>query len=270
MFERFTERARQIVVIGQELARDHRHEAIGADHLLVACAMEQDGLAGRLLRGHGFDLTHAENLLDTMNSDGTVSSPMVGQIPFTAEGKKALEQALREALELGHNFIGTEHILLGLLRETRATSRAAAAHDGPSPVQVMLDSNHLDRAALRRIVLEVLGGRSLSDIMDPADQPEPIQPDDFMPQLIQQLMQASTSDVQIRRLATTARPTRPFQVEKFGMTRQDLQDIGDAALHSMGIIGVPPEFVDGYARLADAASHLLNLCAAQDAARTPA
>ena len=250
------------MVIGQELARDHSHTVIGADHLLVACAMEEDGLAGRILRGHGFDIKHAEKLLVEHNADRVAAQPILHQIPFTAEGKKALEQALCEALELGHNFIGTEHVLLGLLRETRATSRAAAAHDDPSPVQTMLDSNHLDRAAVRRIVLEVLGGRSLSDIMDPAD---------FMPQLIQQLMRASTSDVEIRRLASTARPKRPFQVEKFGMTRQDIQDIGGAALHSMGIIGVPPEFVDGYARLADAASHLLNLCAIQDQnARTPA
>jgi ATP-dependent Clp protease ATP-binding subunit ClpA len=113
MFERFTERARQIVVLAQEEARQHRHGVITPEHLLVAAAREEEGVAARVLAS--LDLT-PEALRDKFYHQ-QYPEAVEGQIPFTHPAKKALELALREALSLGHNYIGTEHVLLGLIRD---------------------------------------------------------------------------------------------------------------------------------------------------------
>ncbi len=115
MFERFTERARQVVVLAQEEARALRHNYIGAEHLLLGLLREEEGVAARVLEG--LDVSVEEVRAAVVRIVGSGEEAPQGQIPFTPRAKKVLELALREALSLGHNYIGTEHILLGLVRE---------------------------------------------------------------------------------------------------------------------------------------------------------
>ncbi|MFZ0387540.1 MAG: Clp protease N-terminal domain-containing protein [Solirubrobacteraceae bacterium] len=115
MFERFTERARQVVVLAQEEARSVlKHNYIGTEHILLGLIREEQGVAAQVLESSGITLEGVrEQVARIVGSGEEVNS---GQIPFTPRAKKVLELALREALELSHNYIGTEHILLGLLR----------------------------------------------------------------------------------------------------------------------------------------------------------
>ena len=115
MFERFTERARQAVVLAQDEARAFRHNYIGTEHLLLGLLREEEGLAARVLES--LDITVDEVRAQIARIVGEGDEVTSGQIPFTPRSKKVLELALREALSLGHNYIGTEHILLGLVRE---------------------------------------------------------------------------------------------------------------------------------------------------------
>jgi ATP-dependent Clp protease ATP-binding subunit ClpC len=115
VFQRFTERARQVVVIAQEEARGLTHPAIGTEHLLLALLVEEDGLAGRALGSLGVTADAVREQVARIVGSG--EEPAAGQIPFTPRAKKVLELALREALALQHNYIGTEHILLGLVRD---------------------------------------------------------------------------------------------------------------------------------------------------------
>ena len=114
MFERFTERARQVVVLTQEEARGLKHSYIGTEHILLGLFREQEGLAARVLESLG--LTIEEVRADVARIVGQGAEVRTGQIPFTPRAKRVLELALREALSLGHNYVGTEHILLGLVR----------------------------------------------------------------------------------------------------------------------------------------------------------
>lgn len=115
LFERFTERARQVVVLAQDEARQLKHNYIGTEHILMGVVRENEGLGHRVLN----ELNVTEGVLrDWIKSHiGEGDKVVTGQIPFTPRAKKVLELALREALSLGHNYIGTEHILLGLIRE---------------------------------------------------------------------------------------------------------------------------------------------------------
>jgi ATP-dependent Clp protease ATP-binding subunit ClpC len=115
MFERFTERARRVVVHAQEEARDLNHDYIGTEHLLLGLMREPESAAARALRelDIGQDAMR-ERIVEII---GRGSAAPSGHIPFTPRAKKVLELSLREALQLSHNYIGTEHILLGLLRE---------------------------------------------------------------------------------------------------------------------------------------------------------
>jgi len=115
MFERFTERARQVVVLAQEEARALKHNYIGTEHLLLGLLREEEGVAARVL--DSLQISTEEVRAAVVRIVGTGEEVATGQIPFTPRAKKVLELALREALSLGHNYIGTEHILLGLLRE---------------------------------------------------------------------------------------------------------------------------------------------------------
>jgi len=114
VFERFTERARQVVVLAQEEARALKHNYIGTEHLLLGLLREEEGLAARVLES--LDITVERVRTAVMRIIGAGEEATSGQIPFTPRAKKVLELALREALSLGHNYIGTEHILLGLVR----------------------------------------------------------------------------------------------------------------------------------------------------------
>ena len=115
MFERFTDRARNVVVLAQDEARMLNHNYIGTEHILLGLIHESQGLAAHALTSLGIGLEPARQQVAEIVGRGE-NSPS-GHIPFTPRAKKILEFSLREALQLGHNYIGTEHILLGLIRE---------------------------------------------------------------------------------------------------------------------------------------------------------
>jgi ATP-dependent Clp protease ATP-binding subunit ClpA len=115
VFERFTERARHVVVLAQEEARTLHHNFIGTEHILLGLLREDEGRAARVLQSLGVSLEQARSQVARLVSASDELTS--GQIPFTPRAKKVLELALREALALGDNYIGTAHILLGLVRE---------------------------------------------------------------------------------------------------------------------------------------------------------
>src|ERR1035438_636575 len=115
MFERFTDRARRVVVLAQEEARMLNHNYIGTEHLLLGLIHEGEGVAAKVLESMGISLEAVRQQVEEIVGRGK-DAPS-GHIPFTPRAKKVLELSLREAQILGHNYIGTEHILLGLIRE---------------------------------------------------------------------------------------------------------------------------------------------------------
>jgi ATP-dependent Clp protease ATP-binding subunit ClpC len=116
MFERFTERSRQVVVLAQDEARLLRHNYIGTEHLLLGLLREEEGLAARALENLQIGLEEVRARIE--HEVGHGEEVPAGQIPFTPKAKKVLELALREALSLKHSYIGTEHVLLGLVTVT--------------------------------------------------------------------------------------------------------------------------------------------------------
>jgi ATP-dependent Clp protease ATP-binding subunit ClpC len=126
VFERFTERARQVVVLAQDEARALRHNYIGTEHILLGLLREEEGLAARVLES--LEITVEDVRAQVARIVGQGDEATTGQIPFTPRAKKVLDLSLREALSLGHNHIGTEHILLGLVRENEGVA-----------AQIMLD-----------------------------------------------------------------------------------------------------------------------------------
>lgn len=126
MFERFTERARQVVILGQDEARAMKHRYIGTEHLLLGLLRIEDGLAALVLSELRVDVENVRERVRAIVGDGDVA--IQGQIPFTPRSKKTLELALREALSIGHNYIGTEHLLLALTRESEGVA-ARILHD---------------------------------------------------------------------------------------------------------------------------------------------
>jgi ATP-dependent Clp protease ATP-binding subunit ClpC len=115
MFERFTERARRVVVLAQEEARALSHNYIGTEHILLGLIHENEGVAAKSLESIGISLDVVRTQVEEIIGEGRITPS--GQIPFTPRAKKVLELSLRESMQLGHNYIGTEHILLGLIRE---------------------------------------------------------------------------------------------------------------------------------------------------------
>jgi ATP-dependent Clp protease ATP-binding subunit ClpA len=141
MFERFTNHARHVVVIAQEEARRLQHNYIGTEHILLGLLGEHGGLAAQALGRFGMTLTGTRE--EVKGLIGTGKGTVSGHIPFTPRAKKTLELALREALQLRHNYIGTEHILLGLIREGEGVA-----------AQIMKE--HADPLALRTAVLSLV------------------------------------------------------------------------------------------------------------------
>jgi ATP-dependent Clp protease ATP-binding subunit ClpC len=115
MFERFTHRARRVVVLASEEARTLNHNYIGTEHLLLGLIREGEGVAPRVLESLGISLEAVQRQVKEIIGEG--QEVPAGHIPFTPRAKKVLELALREAHELKHHYLGTEHILLGLIRE---------------------------------------------------------------------------------------------------------------------------------------------------------
>ena len=120
MFERFTDRARRVVVLAQEEARTLNHNYIGTEHVLLGLIHEGEGVAAKALESLGISLEAVRQQVEQIIGQG--QQPPSGHIPFTPRAKKVLELSLREALQLGHNYIGTEHILLGLIREAEGVA----------------------------------------------------------------------------------------------------------------------------------------------------
>src|SRR5436190_20260349 len=115
MFERFTERARQVVVLAQDEARALKHNYIGTEHLLLGLLREEESLAAMALES--LDIMVEDVRAQVARIVGLGDEVTTGQIPYTPRAKKVFELALREALSVGHDYIGTEHILLGIVRE---------------------------------------------------------------------------------------------------------------------------------------------------------
>jgi hypothetical protein len=122
VFRKYTSRARHVVVLAQERARARKHSYIGTEHVLLGLLGEPEGLAAQVLAGHVGSLDEIERAVDATMPPGGETSP--GKIPFTPRAKRALERADTESTELGHDFVGTEHLLLGLFHD----SGAVAAH----------------------------------------------------------------------------------------------------------------------------------------------
>jgi ATP-dependent Clp protease ATP-binding subunit ClpA len=117
VFDRFTDRARQVIVLAQDEARALRHNYIGTEHLLLGLLREEDGVGRRVLESLSISADSVRLQVVRIVGEGEGEAVPAGQIPFTPRAKKVLELALREGLALGHNYIGTEHILLGIARE---------------------------------------------------------------------------------------------------------------------------------------------------------
>ena len=144
MFERFTDRARRVVVLAQEEARLLNHAYIGTEHILLGLIHEGEGVAAKALESLSISLEAVRSQVEEIIGQGG-SSPS-GHIPFTPRAKKVLELSLREALQLGHNYIGTEHILLGLIREGEGVA---------AQVLVKLGA---DLSRVRQQVIQLLSG----------------------------------------------------------------------------------------------------------------
>jgi ATP-dependent Clp protease ATP-binding subunit ClpA len=145
MFERFTDRARRVVVLAQEEARMLNHNYIGTEHILLGLSHEGEGVAAEALESLGISLEAVRQQVEEIIGRG--QQALSGHIPFTPRAKKVLELSLREALQLSHNYIGTEHILLGLIREGEGVA---------AQVLVRLGA---DLNRVRQRVIQLLHGR---------------------------------------------------------------------------------------------------------------
>jgi len=144
MFNRFTERARKVIVLAKEEARRFNHDYIGTEHLLLGLIREGEGVAAAVLQKMGLSLESIRMEIEKLVQPGP-STQILGDIPFTPRSKKALELAAEEARSLGHNYIGTEHLLLGLIREGEGVAS-----------QVLINTG-LDLNRVRSEVMEILG-----------------------------------------------------------------------------------------------------------------
>lgn len=142
MFERFTDRSRRVVVLAQEEARLLNHDYIGTEHILLGLIHEGEGVAATVLNRSGLSLDELRQAVQA--AVGVGEKAPGGHIPFTPRAKKVLELSLREALQLHHNYIGTEHILLGLIRE------------GEGVAAQVLTQHGVQNEEIRRAVIEEL------------------------------------------------------------------------------------------------------------------
>jgi ATP-dependent Clp protease ATP-binding subunit ClpC len=148
VFERFTERARRVLTFAQEEARELNHSFIGTEHILLGLIREGDGVGAQALRSLGFSLQAVrDQVQETIGTAGTAAS---GFPAFTPRAKKVLELSLREALQLNHSYIGTEHILLGLVREGEGVAAKVLVSLGADLPRVRLEVNNLMSGAQER------------------------------------------------------------------------------------------------------------------------
>ncbi len=150
MFERFTDRARRVVVLAQEEARMLNHDYIGTEHILLGLSFEGSGVAAQALELLGITPEAVRQQVEEITGRGH-QAPRGGHLPFTPQAKKVLQLALRETMQLGHSYIGTEHILLGLIR------------DGEGPAVQVLVRLDADLNRVRLQVIELLRGYHAED-----------------------------------------------------------------------------------------------------------
>src|ERR1700733_13708703 len=164
MFERFTDRARRVLVLAQEEARLLNHNFIGTEHILLGLIHEGEGVAAKALESLGVSLERGREKVE--ETIGPAGSSTTGSPPFTPRAIKVLELTLREALQLGHNYIGTEHILLGLVRE------------GEGVAAQVLVSLGADLSSVRQQVLRLVAGSPahVAALEAIATLPKPVRP----------------------------------------------------------------------------------------------
>jgi len=157
MFERFTDRARRVVVLAQEEARMLNHNYIGTEHILLGLIHEGEGVAAKALESLGISLDAVRQQVEEIIGRG--QEVPSGHIPFTPRAKKVLELSLRESLQLGHNYIGPEHMLLGLVREGDGVAAQILVKLGADPNR------------LRQQVIELVHGYQGQDVESAASRP---------------------------------------------------------------------------------------------------
>src|SRR5499426_4752636 len=150
MFDRFTDRAKKVMNLARQEAQRFNHEYLGTEHILLGLVQEGSGVAANVLKNMGIDLNKIRTEVEKIVKTGP-SMVTMGQLPFTPRAKKVLELSMEEASQLGHNYIGTEHLLLGLIRE----------HDGIA-AQVLMNLN-IKLEDVRQEVLEFLGAEEQSE-----------------------------------------------------------------------------------------------------------
>ncbi|MDI3281584.1 MAG: Clp protease N-terminal domain-containing protein, partial [Bacillota bacterium] len=145
MYGRFTERAERVILLSQEEARRLGHSAVGTEHILLGLIREGDGVAARALQSLGLTLEAIQEEVEKMMGRVEIQPPM-GKVTLTPRAKRVIELAIDEARQLGHNYVGTEHLLLGLLREKEGIAAQ------------VLRSLGVDLVKVRERVVELLGG----------------------------------------------------------------------------------------------------------------
>jgi ATP-dependent Clp protease ATP-binding subunit ClpA len=254
MFERFTGRARHVVVLSQEEARLLNHNYIGTEHLLLGLLGEPDSIAGQVLAGFGFTIdTVREEVADKVGRGKKAQS---GHIPFTPRAKKTLELSLREALAIKHNYIGTEHILLGLIREGQGVA-----------AQIM--SEHADLREIRAAVLEAVSATGSSEAAEAEEGAEGEETNAVLRWLRQRLMTRHPAPVPFQpelrsavanpargtpaveaALQQAARLAGPLPVGSHHLLLAALEDANSAASWALASLGVDLDELRGKLRAA--------------------
>jgi ATP-dependent Clp protease ATP-binding subunit ClpA len=181
MFERFTDRARRVVVLAQEEARLLNHNYIGTEHLLLGLAHEGQGVAAGALESLGIRLEALRSQVEEIIGRGESEAASSGHIPFTPRAKTVLELSLRESQQLGHNYIGTEHILLGLIREGQGVA---------AQVLVKLGA---DFSRVRQVVIQLLSGSAGGP--EAAAEPRPVHMPEELREVEEQLAEVRRQKV---------------------------------------------------------------------------
>ena len=165
MFERFTDRARRVVILAQQEARLLNHNYIGTEHILLGLIHEHEGVAAKALESLDISLESVRGQVEEIIGQG--AKPPDGHIPFTPRAKRVLELSLREALQIGHNYIGTEHVLLGLIREGEGVAAQVLVKLGADLARVREQVVHL-LATLGEVSSSASGGESERLVGEPS------------------------------------------------------------------------------------------------------
>jgi ATP-dependent Clp protease ATP-binding subunit ClpA len=216
MFERFTDRSRRVVILAQEEARMLDHNYVGPEHVLLGLVHEGQGVAARALTELDISLSAVREQVEELIGRGQQAPS--GHIPFTPRAKKVLELSLREALQLGHNYIGTEHILLGILRE------------GDSVAAQVLVRMGTDLNRVRLEVIKLVG--SEAETISPGEIPTPPGATRTRPREIRTARSTVSHDPLLAevRNALVAMADRLTAIERhLGMTAGAAEDSGGAA-----------------------------------------